>query len=144
MKILVMNGPNLNLLGVRNPEVYGKQSYEDLCSFVQSTAQKYGFEVDIFQSNAEHEFVQCIQEALGKYRGIIINAAAYSHTSIAILDALEAVQIPTVEVHLSNIYAREEFRKHSYVTQACIAQIAGCGFSSYKFAIQYLAEVLHA
>lgn len=142
MKILVLNGPNLNLLGVRNPEIYGTQSYKDLENYLYTQARIWGIEVSVFQSNVEGELVTKIQEAIGKFDGIIINAAAYTHSSIAILEALEAAALPAVEVHLSNIHAREAFRHISYPAKACITQIAGCGFRSYKYALEELKELL--
>ena len=115
MKILVVNGPNLNMLGIREPELYGKHDYGALCAFIRESADKLGIAVDIFQSNCEGKIVTEIQNAYGKYDGIVINAAAYTHTSVAILDALKAVGIRTVEVHLTDIAEREDFRKVSYV-----------------------------
>lgn len=143
-KILVLNGPNLNMLGQRNIEVYGKQSYEELQRFVSQCAEVLDMQVEFFQSNAEGELVDAIQGALHRVDGIILNAGAYTHSSIALLDALEAVKIAAIEVHLSNIYAREDFRRQSFPARACLAQIAGCGFYSYQYALHYLHEVLHA
>ncbi len=144
MKILVINGPNLNLLGLREPDIYGNSSYEALVSFVQSVCEKEGIEVSFYQSNHEGDIVDCIQKAYGIYDGIIINPAAYTHTSIAILDALKAVSLPAVEVHLSDVENREEFRRISYVSGACITTYAGLGFEGYRKAVfclkQYLFE----
>ncbi len=144
MKILVISGPNLNLLGIRNTDIYGHQSYADLQNYIQKHAESLQLQTAFYQSNMEGDIVNAIQNARGVYDGIILNAAAYTHTSIAILDALEAVKIPCVEVHLSNIHAREEFRRQSYPARACIAQIAGCGFRSYRYALMELAEMLYA
>ena len=138
MKILVVNGPNLNMLGIREPEIYGRESYADLEKYIESAAKELGCEVEIFQSNCEGAIVDRIQEAYGKTDGIVINAAAYTHTSIAILDALKAVSIPAVEVHLSEPMEREEFRKISYVGKACIDRFAGFGFEGYRKAMERL------
>lgn len=137
MKILVINGPNLNMLGIREPDIYGKQDFKALESFIRSSAKELGHTVTLFQSNHEGEIVDVIQSALGVYEGIIINPAAYTHTSVAILDALKAVGIPTVEVHLSDISQREEFRKFSYVSLAAKKTIYGLGFEGYKKALEY-------
>ena len=138
MKILVVNGPNLNMLGIREPEIYGRESYADLEKYIESAAKEVGCEVEIFQSNCEGAIVDRIQEAYGKTDGIVINAAAYTHTSVAILDALKAVSIPAVEVHLSEPVEREEFRKISYVGKACIDRFAGFGFEGYRKAMERL------
>ena len=138
MKILVLNGPNLNMLGIREPEIYGKQSYPALVSFIQNAACELGCEAEIRQSNHEGVLVDWIQEALGKFDGIVINPAAYTHTSVAILDALKAVSIPAVEVHLSDINTREAFRHISYAGMACIKTIKGLGFEGYRQALQAL------
>ena len=138
MKILVINGPNLNMLGIREPEIYGRESYADLEKYIKSAAKELGCEVEIFQSNCEGAIVDRIQEAYGKTDGIVINAAAYTHTSIAILDALKAVSIPAVEVHLSEPMEREEFRTISYVGKACIDRFAGFGFEGYRKAMERL------
>ena len=140
MKILVLNGPNLNMLGIREPDIYGKRTYKDLEKYVLDAAQRYGVEADIRQSNFEGELVTLIQQAYGVYDGIVINPAAYTHTSVAILDALKAVAIPTVEVHLSDISARETFRQFSYISLAAEKTIYGLGFEGYKKAIEYLAS----
>ena len=138
MKILVLNGPNLNLLGLREPEIYGKQDYEALVRFIKESAKECGVTADVLQSNFEGELVTWIQEAYGHYDGIVINPAAYTHTSVALLDALKAVQIPTVEVHLSDVSKREPFRQISYVSYAAVKTIAGRGFEGYREAIRFL------
>ena len=140
MKILVINGPNLNMLGIREPGIYGKSTYADLCSLLEQTAKDLGMEVEIYQSNHEGDLVDKIQWAYGKIDGIVINPAAYTHTSVAILDALKAVALPAVEVHLSDINEREAFRHISYPAMACIAQIKGKGFAGYEEAILLLKE----
>ena len=139
MKILVINGPNLNMLGIREPSIYGKEDYNALVDFIRSSAASLSLEVELYQSNHEGAIVDKIQEALGVFDGIVINPAAYTHTSIAILDALKAVAIPTVEVHLSDINSREEFRKHSYVSMVAKKTICGHGFEGYKMALEYFA-----
>lgn len=139
-KILVLNGPNLNMLGIREPDIYGKQDYQSLIDFVTDSAKEYNLQVEVKQSNYEGELVTLIQEAYGTFDGIIINAGAYTHTSVAILDALKAVQLPTVEVHLSDINARDEFRKHSYVSLYAEKVIVGKGFLGYKEALEYLKD----
>lgn len=138
MKILVLNGPNLNLLGIREPEIYGKENYASLLAFIRRTAEEEGVEAECFQSNHEGVLVDKIQQALGVFDGIVINPAAYTHTSVAILDALRAVNIPTVEVHLSDISSREEFRRFSYVSLAALKTYAGLGFEGYRQAIRFL------
>ncbi len=138
MKFLVINGPNLNLLGLREPEIYGKQTFADLTDFIRASADAAGMDVELFQSNSEGAIVDAIQAAYQKVDGIVINPAAYTHTSVAILDALKAVAIPAVEVHLSDINSREEFRRHSYISPACLKTIAGKGFEGYKEAIGFL------
>lgn len=142
MKFLVINGPNLNLLGLREPAIYGSQNYEALLSLVRAACDAEGIGVDFFQSNHEGAIVDAIQAAYGVYDGIVINPAAYTHTSVAILDALKAVNLPAVEVHLSDISQREEFRKISYAGMACQATFAGLGFKGYEKAILYLKELL--
>lgn len=142
MKILVLNGPNLNMLGIREPEIYGKRDYAALCSLIMSTANELGIEVEIYQSNHEGELVERIQSAYGVFDGIIINAAAYTHTSVAILDALAAVGIRAVEVHLSDINSRESFRRFSYPALYCEKQICGKGFDGYVEALHYFAETI--
>ena len=139
MKLLVINGPNINLLGLREPEIYGKQDYAALTAYIQEQCLAAGVEADCLQSNHEGAIVDAIQAAYGKYNGIVINPAAYTHTSIAILDALKAVGIPAVEVHLSNIREREAFRQTSYAGLACEKTFAGMGFQGYAEAIRYLA-----
>jgi 3-dehydroquinate dehydratase-2 len=138
MKILVLNGPNLNMLGIREPDIYGKESYEDLKTYIQQYCNRVGVECEIFQSNHEGVLVDKIQEAYGVFDGIVINPAAYTHTSVAILDALKAVQIPAVEVHLSKVSEREAFRQISYAGMACQKTYAGFGFEGYKMAIDFL------
>ena len=140
MKILVINGPNINMLGIREPEHYGKETYADLVKKIQKHCDKKGVEVKIYQSNHEGDLVDEIQKAYGDADGIVINPAAYTHTSIAILDALKAVAIPTVEVHLSDISAREDFRQISFVRLACVKTITGHGTDGYLQAIDYLTE----
>ena len=137
MKILVINGPNLNMLGIREPEIYGKQDFKALEAYIKSSAEELGHKVTLFQSNHEGEIVDVIQSAYGVFDGIVINPAAYTHTSVAILDALSAVAIPTVEVHLSDINAREEFRRHSYVSMVAKKTICGLGFEGYRKALEY-------
>lgn len=138
MKILVINGPNLNMLGIREPSVYGNQSYQFLCDMINEHCDKKGINVTVFQSNHEGAIVDEIQKALNVYDGIVINPAAYTHTSVAILDALKAVSIPTVEVHISDVSKREDFRQISYVRQACVKSIIGHGFNGYIEAIDFL------
>ena len=140
MKLLVINGPNLNMLGVREPEIYGHQSYGALCEFVEAAALEVGCTVEIYQSNHEGAIVDKIQAALGRFDGIIINPAAYTHTSVAIADALSAVAIPTVEVHLSDITKREAFRQHSFVSPVAKKTYMGLGFEGYKKAIRHLVK----
>jgi len=143
MKILVINGPNINMLGIREPDLYGKRTYKSLCDYITCTAEKYGIEVEIFQSNHEGAIVDRIQQAyFEKIDGIIINPAAYTHTSIAILDALLAATIPTVEVHLTAIYKRDEFRHRSYISKAAIQTITGKGFEGYEEAFKILLNTL--
>ena len=138
MKILVINGPNLNMLGIREPQVYGNATYADLCAMIRAHAEKIGVTVDLYQSNHEGDLVDCIQAAYDKVDGIIINPAAYTHTSVALLDALKAVGIPTVEVHISDVSKREDFRQVSYVRLYCEKTIAGHGFDGYIEAMDYL------
>ena len=138
MKILVINGPNINLLGLREPEIYGSKNYNDLLAFIKLIAEENGVEISCFQSNSEGAIVDKIQQAYGEYDGIVINPAAYTHTSIAIPDALKAVGIPAVEVHLSDIYKRESYRQISYTSEACVTTIAGKGFEGYREAILYI------
>lgn len=138
-RILVINGPNLNMLGLREPAIYGKQDYQSLIEMIKHHAQRLNLEVEIFQSNHEGAIVERIQQAYHETDGIIINPAAYTHTSVAILDALKAVDIPTVEVHLSNINDREEFRHFSYVSLYAEKTICGKGFDGYVEAMEYLS-----
>ena len=140
MKFLVINGPNLNLLGLREPAIYGSQNYEALLSLVRTACDAEGIGVDFFQSNHEGAIVDDIQAAYGVYDGIVINPAAYTHTSVAILDALKAVALPAVEVHLSDVKSRDDFRQISYAGLACEKTIMGLGFQGYVEAIRYLAE----
>lgn len=138
MKILVINGPNINMLGIREKNIYGSQTYDDLVNFIKKVANENDITVDIYQSNHEGDIVDKIQEAYYEnYDGIIINPAAYTHTSIAILDALKAVTIPTIEVHISNINMRESFRKKSFITDVCMCTIMGLGFDVYKKALLF-------
>ena len=139
MKILVINGPNLNMLGIREPAIYGDRSFSALEKFIRESANELSLEVSLFQSNHEGEIVDIIQSAYGVFDGIIINPAAFTHTSVAILDALKAVGIPTVEVHLSDINEREEFRRHSFVSLVAKKTICGLGFEGYKKALEYFA-----
>ena len=138
MKLLVINGPNLNLLGLREPAIYGSQNYESLLALIRAACDAEGIEVDFAQSNHEGAIVDAIQAAYGVYDGIIINPAAYTHTSIAILDALKAVAIPAVEVHISDVDSREPFRQVSYAGMACGAHFKGLGFEGYRRAIRWL------
>ena len=138
MKILVLNGPNINMLGIREPAVYGSQSYSDLLTLIEQTAKEEGLEIEHYQSNHEGDLVDKIQWAYGRVDGIVINPAAYTHTSIAILDALKAVSIPAVEVHISDVDAREPFRQISYAGLACIKTIKGHGIEGYREAILFL------
>ncbi len=140
MKILVINGPNLNMLGIREPGIYGKSTYADLCRLLEQTAKDLGMEVEIYQSNHEGDLVDKIQWAYGKIDGIVINPAAYTHTSVAILDALKAVSIPAVEVHISDVDTRESFRQISYAGLACVKTIKGHGFAGYQEAMAFLKE----
>ena len=142
MKFLVINGPNLNLLGVREPDIYGKEDYAALCKLINDTAEELGISVEIYQSNHEGDIVDKIQRAMGRVDGIVINPAAYTHTSIAILDALKAVAIPTVEVHLSDIRSRESFRSVSITGDAALKLFYGFGFKGYRQAMIYLKEQL--
>ena len=140
MKILVINGPNLNMLGIREPDIYGRTTYADLCALIKTHAEKLGVEVELYQSNHEGDLVDKIQEAYGRIDGIVINPGAYTHTSVAILDALKAVAIPSVEVHISEVDKREEFRQISFVRLACFATITGHGLDGYLEAMDMLRE----
>lgn len=142
LRVLVINGPNLNMLGIREPDIYGRQSFDALIDFTRLACEECGLSPDFFQSNHEGAIVDRIQEAYGVYDGIIINPAAYTHTSVAIHDALAAVAIPTVEVHLSNINSREEFRRHSFISSVAIKTICGMGFEGYKAAAEVLRDAL--
>ena len=143
MKLLILNGPNLNLLGIREPDIYGRRTYADLQQFLKTHCRELGIGCAIRQSNHEGVLVDLIQDALGKFDGIVINPAAYTHTSVAILDALKAVALPAVEVHLSDVDAREPFRAVSYAGLACLKTCKGKGFDSYKEAIDYLVDYLN-
>ena len=138
MKILVINGPNLNLLGLREPDIYGRRTYHDLIEMIRTEAEKLGVTVECAQSNHEGALVDAIQAAYGVFDGIVINPGAYTHTSIALLDAVKAVGIPTVEVHISDPDTREEFRKVSYIRAACVASIKGHGLDGYLEALRLL------
>ena len=140
MKILVINGPNLNMLGIREPDIYGRKTYDDLLLYIKEEADRLGVAVEFYQSNHEGDIVDKIQSAYGNTDGIVINPAAYTHTSVAILDALKAVSIPTVEVHISDVDSREEFRKTSYVRPACFATISGHGTDGYTEAIDLIIK----
>ncbi|WP_244086335.1 type II 3-dehydroquinate dehydratase, partial [Desulforhabdus sp. TSK] len=139
--MLVANGPNLTLLGTREPGLYGAATLADVETLCAETGQRLGLEIDFMQSNHEGALVDAIQAARGTAQGIVINPAAYTHTSVAIADALRATELPVVEVHISNVHAREEFRKHSYVSPVATAVIAGAGLNGYRFAIEHLASV---
>lgn len=140
MKILVINGPNINMLGIREPEIYGKATYNDLIEMIKEAALPLGVKAAFFQSNHEGAIVDEIQKAFGVYDGIVINPAAYTHTSVAILDALKSVGIPTVEVHISDVSQREDFRQISYVRGACIDTVMGKGFAGYVTAMEVLVN----
>ena len=142
MKILVINGPNINMLGIREPGIYGKNSYSDLLALLEKTGQEEGLDICQFQSNHEGAIVDEIQKCYGCVDGIVINPAAYTHTSVAILDALKSVQIPAVEVHISNISGRESFRHESLTAPACVGMIAGLGVDGYEFALRALIKKL--
>ena len=139
-KILILNGPNLNLLGQREPGIYGTQTYAHLVCMIEDKAKELEIEAEVRQTNWEGQLVDWIQEAYGKFDGIVINPAAYTHTSVALLDAVKAVQIPTVEVHISDVRLREPFRQISYVRQACLRSIAGHGLAGYLEAMEYLVK----
>ena len=144
MKLLVINGPNLNLLGLREPAIYGNRNYAALLSLIRSACEAEGIDVDFFQSNHEGAIVDAIQAAYGVYGGIVINPAAYTHTSVAILDALKAVAIPAVEVHISDVDSREPFRQVSYAGMACIKTYKGLGFDGYVEAVRFFKSYLTA
>ncbi len=141
MKLLVINGPNLNLLGRREPEIYGRMTYDELCDAVRAHCDRRGIGCDIYQSNHEGDIIDVIQSAVGRYDAILINAAAYTHTSVAIGDALRAVSLPTAEVHLTDITKREDFRRVSYLRDACAGCFFGKGVASYTEAIDFLNEI---
>ena len=142
MKILILNGPNLNLLGTRQPEIYGNTTLADIEAQVTKVASELNIDIEFKQSNHEGELVDWIQAAKSDTDGIIINAAAYTHTSVALRDALSAVELPTIELHISNIHAREEFRHKSYIAAICLAQISGLGVDGYEWALRALARKL--
>ena len=142
MKILVINGPNLNMLGTREPEKYGTKTLKDIESYISEEADKLGIEVNFYQSNIEGEIVNKIQEAKGIYDGIVMNPAAYTHTSVAIRDAITAVKLPVAEIHISNIHTREEFRKISLTAPACVGQITGFGAVSYKLGLIAISDYI--
>ena len=141
MKLLFLNGPNLNMLGIREPNIYGKQTYTDLEAYIREFCGELGIECEIFQSNHEGALVDAIQGAYQKFDGIVINPAAYTHTSVALLDAVKAVGIPTVEVHISDVSKREDFRQVSYIRLACCKTFAGFGFEGYKLAAEHLISL---
>ena len=142
MKLLVINGPNLNMLGIREPQHYGSRTYAQLCSMIEKHCEEKGIEVEIYQSNHEGDLVDKIQSAYENADGIVINPAAYTHTSVALLDALKAVSLPAAEVHISDVDSREDFRKISYVRQACIKTVSGHGFEGYLEAIDIVSDYL--
>ena len=143
MKLLIINGPNINLLGLREPELYGKNNYAELCRLIRKTCESLDVDYEIFQSNYEGAIIDKIQDAYSMFDGIIINAAAYSHTSIAILDALKAVDIPTVEVHITDISQREDFRRFSYISLVARDSVSGCGIDGYRVAIEKMIQILN-
>jgi 3-dehydroquinate dehydratase-2 len=143
-RILVLHGPNLNLLGQREPEVYGRQTLAQIDADLTARAKELGVEIDCFQSNHEGELVDRIQEAMGSAAGILINPAGFTHSSVALRDALTAVSLPIVEVHLSNVYARESFRQHSYVSPIAVGVISGLGAQGYRFGLEALAGLVNA
>ncbi|MCQ2454893.1 MAG: type II 3-dehydroquinate dehydratase [Clostridia bacterium] len=142
MKILVINGPNINLIGIREPEIYGNKNYKDLCNLLQNKANEIGVQIEIFQSNHEGSIIDKIQEAYGVFDGIIINPAAFTHTSVAIADALTAVNIPYAEVHISDVFSREDFRKISYIRDKAVKTVFGKGFNGYTECLEYLVGEL--
>ena len=142
MKLLVINGPNLNMLGIREPQHYGSRTYAQLCSMIEKHCEEKGIEVEIYQSNHEGDLVDKIQSAYENADGIVINPAAYTHTSVALLDALKAVSLPAAEVHISDMDSREDFRRISYVRQACIKTVSGHGFEGYLEAIDTVSDYL--
>lgn len=140
MMILVINGPNLNMLGIREPQIYGSQTYDDLCGLIENHCEKIGVDVEFYQSNHEGDLVDRIQQGYGEVDGIVINPGAYTHTSVALLDAVKTVGIPTVEVHISDPDTREEFRKISYIRLGCVKTIKGLGFQGYLDAVDFLVK----
>lgn len=139
MKIMILNGPNINFLGIREKNIYGNQNYEEMCSYIKDSIKEKDVELNFFQSNIEGEMINILQEAyFEKYDAIVINPGAYTHTSIALYDAIKSIEIPTIEVHISNIHKREEFRHKSYTAPACIGQICGLGSDGYVLALEYL------
>ncbi|MDO4744473.1 MAG: type II 3-dehydroquinate dehydratase [Clostridia bacterium] len=140
LKIMVLNGPNLNMLGVREPEVYGNRSYTDLENYIEDYCKEKGIEVTVLQSNCEGELIDFIHHSNGSFDGIVINPGAYTHYSYAIRDALSSIEVPAVEVHISNIHKREEFRHTSVTAPSCVGQITGLGFQGYLLAIDYLVK----
>lgn len=139
-KILIINGPNLNMLGIREPAVYGSRTYADLCQYIKAAAKKLGAKVEFFQSNCEGDICTKIQKTLGKYDGIVMNPGAYAHYSYAIHDAIKSVTTPCIEVHISDIHTREEFRRTSVTAPACVAMISGHGFDSYIEGLEILVK----
>ena len=142
MKILVINGPNINMLGIREPDIYGRTTYADLCAMIRNHAADKGVEITLYQSNHEGDLVDAIQQAYGTQDAIVINPAAYTHSSVALLDALKAIAIPAVEIHISDPDSREEFRHVSYVRSACVKTICGHGLNGYLEAIDFLIDLL--
>ena len=142
MKVLIINGPNINMLGIREPEIYGNRTYEDLINYIEGAIKTLDLEAEYFQSNHEGDIIDKIQSALGEFDGIVINPAAYTHTSVAILDALKSVNLPAVEVHISDIDEREDFRRVSLTKNACIASVAGKGFDGYVMAVKLILNHL--
>lgn len=142
MKILVLNGPNINMLGIREPKIYGSENYDELCRRINDFAKENDIEVKIYQSNHEGDLIDEIQAAYGVFDGIVINPAAYTHTSVGLLDAIKAVNIPTVEVHISDVSKREDFRQISYIRAACVKTVAGEGINGYITAIKFLINIL--
>lgn len=142
MRLLVLNGPNINMLGKREPEIYGNTNYDMLCSAIKAEANSLDIDVEIKQSNIEGELVTILQQADDEYEGVVFNPAAYTHYSIALLDAIKAISIPVVEVHLSNIHSRETFRQHTVTTGACIGQICGFGIDSYMLGMRAISDYL--
>lgn len=140
MKLCIINGPNLNMLGIREPDIYGRTTYADLCTLINDHAKACGIDVEIYQSNHEGDLVDKIQECYGKIDGIVINPAAYTHTSVALLDAVKAVGIPTVEIHISDVSQREDFRQVSYIRAACVKTISGHGIQGYIEAMDHLLD----